>query len=77
MIAGGIFNPMILKRFTLAWKAHQQIALMDTFYSQLSDFLGHKIIEFMPILRKFASVEEQNNWFLAARKTRDFYFSCY
>ncbi len=68
MIAGGIFNPMILKRFTLAWKAHQQITLMDSFYSQLSDFLGHKIIEFMPILRKFASVEEQNNWFLAAEK---------
>ncbi len=65
-VAGGLYNPVILKRFTLAWNAQQQIEQAKPFYRQLEDKLGVPLDYELPVLRKFASVEEQNNWFEAA-----------
>jgi glycine/D-amino acid oxidase-like deaminating enzyme len=67
-VAGGLYNPIILKRFTLSWKADEQLSVAVDFYSQLEKFLGIKFDEKLPVLRKFASVEEQNLWFDAADK---------
>ncbi len=33
-IAGGLYNPVILKRFNLAWKAHEQLGLIQHFYKR-------------------------------------------
>ena len=69
LVAGGIFNPVILKRFTLAWNAQEQAPLAKDFYTELEQYLGVKLVKALPILRRFNSLEEQNNWFDAADKT--------
>jgi glycine oxidase len=67
-IAGGLYNPVILKRFSEVWKAKEQLSLALVFYSKIEAKLGSKVDFKMPIYRKFFSVEEQNNWFIAADK---------
>jgi glycine oxidase len=67
-IAGGLYNPVILKRFSEVWKAQEQLILMDSFYVNLSKKIDVKFNFKMPILRKFFSIEEQNNWFAASDK---------
>ncbi|MFV8440786.1 NAD(P)/FAD-dependent oxidoreductase [Flavobacterium sp. LB2P44] len=67
-IAGGLYNPVILKRFSEVWKAQEQLKIMNEFYVALEDKLKCKVDFKMPILRKFFSVEEQNNWFAASDK---------
>ncbi len=67
-VAGGIYNPVILKRFTLAWEADEQLKTAIPFYRSLEEKLKISVIREMPIYRKFHSVEEQNNWFEAMDK---------
>lgn len=67
-IAGGLYNPVILKRFSEVWKAQEQLVLMKEFYHVLEEKLQMKVDFKMPILRKFFSIEEQNNWFSASDK---------
>ena len=67
-IAGGLYNPVILKRFSEVWKAQEQIKLLTDFYSVLESKLSVKLDYKIPILRKFFSIEEQNNWFSASDK---------
>jgi glycine/D-amino acid oxidase-like deaminating enzyme len=67
-VAGGLYNPVILKRFTLSWKAHEQLALLPSFYSGLEEKLGVTLDHPLRVLRRFASVEEQNGWFEASDK---------
>lgn len=69
-VAGGLYNPVILKRFTLAWKADIQMPLAMPFYAALEKKLNTVLDHKVPLLRKLASVEEQNNWFQAADKPR-------
>ena len=67
-IAGGMFNPVILKRFTPAWKAHEmlQYALLQFQKAELQ--YGNKYIHYIDIYRKLTSIEEQNNWMAASDK---------
>ena len=65
-VAGGIFNPVILKRFTPAWKAAEQLEIALPFYERLEEKLEVKLINKWNIYRRFHSVEEQNDWFIAA-----------
>ena len=65
-IAGGLYNPVILKRFSEVWQAQEQMALLDQFYIDLELKLGVQVDFKIPILRKFFSIEEQNNWFAAS-----------
>ncbi|RUT69418.1 FAD-binding oxidoreductase [Flavobacterium cupreum] len=67
-VAGGLYNPVILKRFSEVWKAQEQLVLMNDFYNQIEDKLQTKFNFKLPILRKFFSIEEQNNWFAASDK---------
>ncbi|RDI51391.1 NAD(P)/FAD-dependent oxidoreductase [Flavobacterium glaciei] len=67
-IAGGLYNPVILKRFSEVWQAQEQLEIMNEFYNFLEQKLNCKIDFKSPILRKFFSVEEQNNWFAASDK---------
>ncbi|MBZ4041424.1 NAD(P)/FAD-dependent oxidoreductase [Flavobacterium hibisci] len=67
-VAGGLYNPVILKRFSEVWDAKKQLVLMNDFYSQIEDKLKEKFNFKMPVLRKFFSIEEQNNWFAASDK---------
>ncbi len=67
-VAGGVFNPVILKRFTLAWEANEQLKVAIPFYRSLEEKLKISLVEEMPVYRKFFSVEEQNDWFSAMDK---------
>ncbi len=66
LIAGGLYNPVILKRFSEVWQAEQQLEILNQFYQKLESKLNIKVDFKIPILRKFFSVEEQNNWFAAS-----------
>ena len=65
-IAGGLYNPVILKRFTGLEDAGLQLDYLDEFYSKIESRTGVQINFPLPLLRKFFSIEEQNNWFQAA-----------
>jgi glycine/D-amino acid oxidase-like deaminating enzyme len=67
-IAGGLYNPVILKRFSEVGQAKEHLLIMNDFFSNLEKRLDCKVNFEMPILRKFFSVEEQNNWFTASDK---------
>lgn len=70
VVAGGLYNPVILKRFTPAWKAKEQLDLAMPFYEHLEEKLQTQLDYKIPVLRRFASIEEQNNWFQAADRQR-------
>lgn len=67
-IAGGLYNPVILKRFSEVWQAQEQLDLLYSFYGNIEKKLEVKLDYKLPLLRKFYSVEEQNNWFSASDK---------
>ncbi|MDR7209436.1 FAD-binding oxidoreductase [Flavobacterium piscis] len=67
-IAGGLYNPVILKRFSEVWQAQEQLNIMNYFYENIQSKLSQKFNFKLPILRKFFSIEEQNNWFSASDK---------
>lgn len=67
-IAGGLYNPVILKRFSQVWNANSQLETAHKFYNSIEHKLKVQFDFEMPIYRKFFSVEEQNNWFAAADK---------
>ena len=68
LVAGGLYNPVILKRFTMAWKARQQMDMAMPFYRGLEEKLGTHLDAKIPVYRRFTSIEEQNNWFTAMDK---------
>jgi glycine oxidase len=67
-IAGGLYNPVILKRFSEVGHAREHLLIMNEFFANLERKLSRKVDYKMPILRKFFSIEEQNNWFTASDK---------
>ncbi|MGL5112934.1 MAG: NAD(P)/FAD-dependent oxidoreductase [Flavobacterium sp.] len=69
-VAGGLYNPVILKRFSEVWNAAEQLEEMELFYTALTQKIKVEVDHKMPIYRKFFSVEEQNNWFAASDKQK-------
>ncbi len=69
-VAGGLYNPVILKRFTAAWNAQAQLQIALPFYEQIEKRLMTKVDHKVPVLRRFASAEEQNGWFEASDKPK-------
>lgn len=67
-VAGGLYNPVVLKRFTPAWKAEEQLSMVQSFYTTLEHRLDVKLHFKTSILRLFANAGEQNLWFEAADK---------
>ena len=67
-IAGGLYNPVVLKRFTKIWEAEAQLQLSIPFYKNIEKQLNEKFLYEIPLLRKLNSIEEQNNWFTASDK---------
>lgn len=67
-VAGGIYNPVIVKRLSLPYNASEHIKVIGPFYKEIENRLRVTVDHPMPLLRRFASIEEQNNWFEAADK---------
>lgn len=68
LVAAGLYNPVILKRFTEVWKAKEQLELAMPLYAKLEKDLTIKIDYKLRILRRFTSIQEQNKWFTASDK---------
>lgn len=68
LVASGVYNPIILKRFTPVWDAIDQLKIAIPFYRSLEKKLNIKFDQTLDIYRMFASIEEQNNWFNASDK---------
>ncbi|MEO8773551.1 MAG: FAD-binding oxidoreductase [Gelidibacter sp.] len=68
IVAAGLYNPVILKRFTGVWKSEEQLQMGMAFYKHLESLLGITLDYKLPVYRRFASVEEQNDWFNASDK---------
>jgi len=68
VVASGLYNPVVLKRFTSTWNAAIHLELAIPKYTELEQLLGLKLDYVLPIHRVFNSVKEQNNWFLACDK---------
>ncbi len=64
-VAGGMYNPVVLKRFTPVWNGKSQLDLALPFYEELEKKFLKKYHYPLNIYRIFKSVEEQNNWFEA------------
>jgi len=67
-VAGGLYNPVVLKRFTPVWKCKEQLGIALSLYRQLEVEFDIKLDYKIPVYRKFASLEEQNDWFTASDK---------
>jgi glycine oxidase len=67
-IAAGLYNPVVLKRFSEVWNAQSQLDFANQFYGRIENKLQITFDFKIPIYRKFFSIEEQNNWFLATDK---------
>ena len=67
-VAGGLCNPVILKRLKLPWRVKEQLEIALPYYQLLEKKLQTELIHELTVCRRFYSVEEQNLWFEAADK---------
>ena len=68
LVAGGVYNPVILKRFNAAWNAHNMIQTALPFYKDLEHKLKVKLDYKFAIKKAFSSIGDENNWFAAMDK---------
>ena len=68
LVAGGVYNPVILKRFTPVWNAKEQLEIALPFYKKLEERFNMKFDDKFVIKKVFKSIEDQNNWFSATDK---------
>jgi glycine oxidase len=68
LVAGGVYNPVILKRFTPVWNADTQLQVALPFYKGLEEKLQQQFDVKFKTKKVFKSIEEQNDWFAASDK---------
>lgn len=67
-VAGGVYNPVILKRFTPVWNGHDQLEYALPRYQELENRLKIKIDSKFKTRKVFNSIADENNWFVALDK---------
>jgi len=70
LVAGGVYNPVILKRYTPVWNAKEQLAIAMLFYQRLEKKFNTKFDQKFTTKKVFKSIEDQNNWFAALDKPK-------
>lgn len=68
LVAGGVYNPVILKRFTPVWRAKEQLSYSIPFYEALEKKFDTSFDTKFSTRKIFKSIEDQNNWFQACDK---------
>lgn len=67
--SGGVFNPIVLRRFTAPEDTLTYISYAMKTYEELQSIIGSSwYYPEQEVCRVFASLEEQNNWFIASDK---------
>lgn len=69
-VAGGLYNPVVLKRFTAVWKSEEQLQLALPQYTKIEKELNQTFDYKVPVHRLFKNLEEQNDWFTASDQPR-------
>lgn len=67
-VAGGMYNPVVLKRFTPAWNGHQQLSYALPIYKNIEKKLKVDFDVKFDTKKVFTSIQDQNNWFVALDK---------
>ncbi len=67
-VIGGMYNPIILKRFTPAWKAHEMWLKSIPTYHYFEKKFNKSYFQPFKVYRILKSIEEQNNWVVASDK---------
>lgn len=67
-LAAGIVNPTVLKRFNPVWKAAAFLEYALPFYSNLGEQIQTQVMHPLPIYRIFNSIQEKNDWGVAASR---------
>lgn len=67
-LAAGIFNPTVLKRFTLSWRGVELHENALPFYTQLDDELHLNSVQYFPIFKSFSEPADYNQWVIASDK---------
>ncbi|WP_299214877.1 FAD-dependent oxidoreductase [uncultured Dokdonia sp.] len=65
-VAAGLYNPVILKRYTLPWKATAQLDIAVPYFRKIEKKIQASCLYELPVQKVFSSVEDQNNWFAAS-----------
>ncbi len=61
-VAPGMFNALVLKRFTLCWNATEFLPVMFDFYADMEEHLKVQLIHHFPIFRLFHDEKEVETW---------------
>lgn len=61
-IAVGVYNPVVLKRFSLIWHAAIQLKWMKAYFQCFEELLGEPLITDMPTYRIFYDENEVKTW---------------
>lgn len=61
-VAVGIYNPVVLKRFSLIWHAGEQLELMHEYFSEFENLLDGKFVEQIPVYRILKNEDEVRTW---------------
>jgi len=69
-IAGGILNPIAIKRMKPVWKAEYFLDYAKDFYKKLSIDLNYELLQDHYIYSFIHNVEQENNWYEALDKPR-------
>ena len=61
-IALGVYNPLILKWFTVPWKIDHQLSYFYHFYNNINNFLKQEFTYDIGVYKFLKTPYEQNNW---------------
>ena len=65
-VAGGVVNPIVVKRLNPVWRAREFITYARPFYEEMSQTSAVDFVQDLDLARPFAEVSEQNNWMTAS-----------
>lgn len=66
VIAAGIYNPTVLKRFNMTWKGEEFHTAALPFYHAIEKRLSKQFIYPYPILKLFTQTADHNQWSVAS-----------
>ncbi len=69
-VSSGIYNPIIFKRYSIAWNSDKILLDSLLFYQKIGEKLNMNINFSMPIIKFFNTSQEQNQWAIASEKNR-------
>ena len=69
VIAAGIYNPTVLKRFNMTWQGEALHTAALPFYSAIEERLSKQFIYPYPIVKLFAQTAEHNQWMVASDRS--------